>query len=94
MQIPLTLDPDVRLLTDDELTLALSGLEERGEAWRAIQQLLSTHFAHAVGRVSAPQMSEREAGHAAGQIDALLTFRADLKQRRTAQRKTSGPRRT
>jgi hypothetical protein len=93
MQIPLTLDPDVRLLTDDELTLALSGLEERGEAWKAIQQLLATHFAHAVGRVSAPQLSEREAGHAAGQIDALLTFRADLKQRRTA-RKASGPRRT
>lgn len=85
MEIPVSLDPDVRLLTEDEINQALAGLEERHPAWRAIQQLLAMQFAHAVGASTAPRLTEREAGHAAGQIEALLAFRSDLKHRRSAQ---------
>ena len=92
MEIPISLDPDARLLTDEELTLALGQLEERGAPYKALMQLLNTHFAHAVGSVTSPKLTEREAGHAAGQIDALLAFRTDVKQRRAAVQKDA-PRR-
>lgn len=85
MQIPIALDPDSKLFTEDELNAALAGLEERAPAWLALQQLLAVQFAHAVGASTAPTLTEREAGHAAGQIEAILAFRADLKRRRASQ---------
>lgn len=93
MEIPISLDADARLLTEEEINHALAGLEERHPAWRAIQQLLAVQFAHAVGASTAPRLTEREAGHAAGQIEALLAFRADLKHRRAAQQQQPAPRR-
>jgi hypothetical protein len=92
MEIPISLDPDARLLTDEELTTALGQLDERSAPYRALLQLLNTHFAHAVGSVTSPTLSEREAGHAAGRIEAITTFRSDLKQRRASLQKVA-PRR-
>ena len=88
MLIPISLDPDAPLLTDEEITIALGQIDEKGAPWRALMQLLNVRFAHAVGASTAASLSEREAGMAAGQIEALLLFREELKVRRAAVRKT------
>lgn len=87
LTIPVALDPDARLLTDEEISAALGGLEEKSPAWRALMQLLTTRFAHAVGASTAAKLTEREAGIAAGHIEALLLLREELKTRRASVRK-------
>lgn len=79
--IPISVDPDARPFSNEELTHHLSQLDRRSNVYRALVQLLDTHFAQAVGNVTAPRLTEREAGMAAGEISAFLTFRADFKAR-------------
>jgi len=67
-----------RLLTPEQIVLALASMAEDDPRWLAVHQLLDQELATAALNASNPALGDSQVRHAGGAMDALATLKQRL----------------